>query len=117
MYQINRSIKTLAPVAAIVTVLIALSSAPASQIAASVAQATASATEAGTPASIATASVPTSVNIILDYTPNTNHNGIYVAQAKGYYKDANLNVTIQENDGSVQAEQVVATGKAQFGVS
>src|SRR5579859_954192 len=60
---------------------------------------------------------PTTTDIILDYTPNTNHLGIYVAQALGYYKDANLTVNIQQNDGSVQAEQVVATGKADFGIS
>ncbi len=117
MFRATHSIKILAPIAAIVVMMIALSSAPATQVAASTAQATASATQAATQSPPATASVPTNVNIILDYTPNTNHNGIYVAQAKGFYKDANLNVTIQQNDGSVQAEQVVATGKAEFGVS
>src|SRR5437868_14589829 len=66
--------------------------------------------------SFAKADKPTSVNVMLDYTPNTNHLGIYVAQAKGYYQDANLTVEIQQ-PGDVQAEQIVATGKAQFGVS
>ena len=28
------------------------------------------------------------ITICLDWTPNTNHTGIYVALAKGYYKDA-----------------------------
>src|SRR5215813_13033771 len=58
----------------------------------------------------------TSVTVMLDYTPNTNHLGIYAAQALGYYKDANLTVSIQQ-PGDVQTEQIVATGKAQFGVS
>jgi ABC-type nitrate/sulfonate/bicarbonate transport system substrate-binding protein len=117
MFSANRTIKFFAPVLIIAATLFAMSGVPATQVAAAVAQATEAPTQAATEGAIATASAPTSVNIILDYTPNTNHNGIYVAQAKGYYKDANLNVTIQENDGSVQAEQVVATGKAQFGVS
>src|SRR5690242_7393902 len=65
----------------------------------------------------AKADKPMSVNVMLDYTPNTNHLGIYVAQAKGYYKEANLTVEIQQPGSGVQVEQIVATGKAQFGVS
>ncbi len=38
----------------------------------------------------------TAVTLILDWTPNTNHTGFYVAQALGYYDEANLDVTIQE---------------------
>lgn len=58
----------------------------------------------------------TDVTLMLDYTPNTNHLGLYAAQVLGYYKDANLNVTIQQ-PGDVAVEQIVGTGKAQFGVS
>ena len=58
----------------------------------------------------------TPVTLVLDYTPNTNHLGIYAAQALGYYADANLNVTIQQV-GDVATEQLVGTGKAEFGVS
>lgn len=64
----------------------------------------------------AKADKPTSVTVLLDYTPNTNHLGIYVAKAKGFYDEANLNVDIQQ-PGDIQVEQIVATGKAQFGVS
>ena len=64
----------------------------------------------------AKANAPTHVNVMLDYTPNTNHLGIYVAQALGYYQDAALTVDIQQ-PGDVQVEQIVATGKAEFGVS
>ncbi|MCC7449398.1 MAG: ABC transporter substrate-binding protein [Anaerolineae bacterium] len=83
-------------------------------------QATQVATSAADPLGGATtfakADKPTSVNVMLDWTPNTNHIGIYVAQALGYYKDANLTVAIQQ-PGDVQVEQIVATGKAQFGIS
>jgi ABC-type nitrate/sulfonate/bicarbonate transport system substrate-binding protein len=58
----------------------------------------------------------TPVTLMLDYTPNTNHLGFYVAQARGYFKDANLDVTIIQ-PGDVQVEQLVASGKVQFGVS
>jgi ABC-type nitrate/sulfonate/bicarbonate transport system substrate-binding protein len=64
----------------------------------------------------ATANARTPVTLILDWTPNTNHTGFYVAQALGYYDDANLDVTIQEPT-DLQVEAVVASGAAQFGVS
>ncbi len=56
------------------------------------------------------------ITIVLDWTPNTNHTGIFVAEANGYFKDAGLNVEIVQppEDG---ATALVASGKAQFGVS
>jgi len=56
------------------------------------------------------------VTVVLDWTPNTNHTGMYVALEKGYYKDAGLDVEIvQPPEGG--ALQLVAAGKAQFAVS
>ncbi|ADL03589.1 ABC transporter substrate-binding protein [Lacrimispora saccharolytica] len=56
------------------------------------------------------------VTFVLDWTPNTNHTGLYVAKEKGYFKDAGLEVDIVQppEDG---AEVLVASGKAQFGMS
>ncbi len=59
---------------------------------------------------------PTDVTLLLDWTPNTNHTGFYVAQALGYYEEANLNVSIQEPT-DLMVEAVVANGAAEFGVS
>lgn len=36
----------------------------------------------------------TKVTFCLDWTPNTNHTGIYAAKALGYYEDAGLDVEI-----------------------
>ena len=59
---------------------------------------------------------PDKITIVLDWTPNTNHTGIFVAEANGYFKDAGLNVEIvQPPEGGATA--LVASGKAQFGVS
>ena len=56
------------------------------------------------------------ITIVLDWTPNTNHTGIYVAAANGYFEEAGLDVEIvQPPEGG--AEALVASGKAQFGVS
>lgn len=58
----------------------------------------------------------TKITFVLDWTPNTNHTGLYVAQEKGYFADAGLFVEIvQPPEGG--AEVLVASGKAQFGVS
>lgn len=57
----------------------------------------------------------TSVQLMLDFTPNTNHTGFYVAQANGYYEDLNLEVEILE-PADIQAEQAVSTGIVEFGV-
>ena len=56
------------------------------------------------------------VTFVLDWTPNTNHTGLYVAQELGYFEEAGLDVEIVQppEDGAVV---LVASGKAQFGVS
>ena len=56
------------------------------------------------------------ITIVLDWTPNTNHTGIFVAEANGYFEEAGLDVEIVQppEDGAVA---LVASGKAQFGVS
>lgn len=56
------------------------------------------------------------VDFVLDYTPNTNHTGIYVAQALGYYAEEGLEVTVIQppEDG---ADAMVASGQAQLGMS
>jgi ABC-type nitrate/sulfonate/bicarbonate transport system substrate-binding protein len=56
------------------------------------------------------------VTVVLDWTPNTNHMGLYVAQELGYFKAEGLNVKILQPQGGT-AEQLVATGKADFGIS
>lgn len=56
------------------------------------------------------------VSLFLDWTPNTNHTGIYVAKEKGYYKEAGLNLDVLL-PGEVSAEQLVATNKGEFGIS
>lgn len=56
------------------------------------------------------------VTVMLDYTPNTNHIGIYNAIEEGYYEEVGLNVeVVMATDVSV--ETVVAQNEAQFGFS
>lgn len=59
---------------------------------------------------------PARVTLMLDWVPNTNHTGIFVAQAEGYFEQAGLQVEIVQ-PGEVFAEQAVAGGGADFGIS
>lgn len=56
------------------------------------------------------------VTVVLDWTPNTNHTGLYVAKEKGYFKEQGLDVDII-TPGDSSADTLVASGKADFGVS
>ncbi|OEG00229.1 ABC transporter substrate-binding protein [Vulcanibacillus modesticaldus] len=56
------------------------------------------------------------VTVVLDWVPNTTHTGLFVAKDKGWYKEQGLDVNIiQPNE--VGTAQLVASGKAQFGIS
>ena len=55
------------------------------------------------------------ITAVLDWTPNTNHTGLYVALSEGFFEKEGLEVTIiQPQEGT--AEQIVASGSAQFGI-
>ncbi|MCJ7842165.1 ABC transporter substrate-binding protein [Lederbergia sp. NSJ-179] len=56
------------------------------------------------------------VSVVLDWTPNTNHTGLYVARDKGYFKEEGLDVDIIL-PGEAGADQLVASGKSEFGIS
>ncbi len=58
---------------------------------------------------------PAEITFCLDWTPNTNHTGVYAAQALGYYEEAGLDVKIVQppENGAVL---MCAAGQAQFAV-
>ncbi|HKW20494.1 MAG TPA: ABC transporter substrate-binding protein [Ktedonobacterales bacterium] len=57
------------------------------------------------------------VSLALDWTPNTNHTGVYVAMQKGYYRQNGIDLALTPYSSSVYPEQLVGTGKAEFGIS
>ena len=78
----------------------------------------ADATEAAASEAAATSTEPTAekdITLVLDWTPNTNHTGFYVALEKGYYDAAGINLKIVQppEDG---ATMMVASGQAEFGI-
>ncbi|WGK68804.1 ABC transporter substrate-binding protein [Candidatus Haliotispira prima] len=54
------------------------------------------------------------ITFALDWTPNTNHTGLYVAQKLGYFADAGLRIDIKMPQTSVT--QLVASGRVSFGI-
>jgi len=56
------------------------------------------------------------VKIALDWTPNTNHTGIVVAQQLGYFAKEGLSVKIVQ-PGPTMSVQLAASGQCEFAVS
>ena len=61
----------------------------------------------------------TDIDLVLDWTPNTNHTGFYVAAAEGYYADRGLSVRIRSpaaDDYEQTPAKRVATGGATLAI-
>ena len=56
------------------------------------------------------------VTVVLDWVPNTNHTGLYVAQAEGFYEAMGLAVEIiQPSEGGTA--NLIASNQGEFGIS
>lgn len=56
------------------------------------------------------------VQLMLDWSANTNHTGLFAARDLGYYEEEGLDVKIVQ-PGAGGSDALVASGKADFGVS
>ena len=56
------------------------------------------------------------IRVALDWTPNTNHTGLYVAQQEGWFRDAGLDVQFLPYN-STSPDTLVSSGAADFGIS
>jgi ABC-type nitrate/sulfonate/bicarbonate transport system substrate-binding protein len=70
----------------------------------------------GAPAPAAPAPARTPIRIALDWTPNTNHTGLYVAQQQGWFEQAGLDVQFLPY-GNTPPDTLVSSGAAEFGIS
>ena len=68
------------------------------------------------PASSPATAERTPVRIALDWTPNTNHTGLYVAQQEGWFTDAGLDVQFVPYNNT-PPDTLVGSGAAEFGIS
>src|SRR6266566_7728058 len=72
---------------------------------------------AGTAASPHGTQKMTTMKLALDWTPNTNHTGVYVALKKGWYRDEGINLQLLPYSANVSADVLVSSGKADVGIS
>ncbi|OLT11675.1 ABC transporter permease [Pseudonocardia sp. CNS-139] len=56
------------------------------------------------------------VRVALDWTPNTNHTGLFVAQQEGWFRDAGLDVQFLPYNNT-SPDTLVSSGAAEFGIS
>ena len=56
------------------------------------------------------------IRVALDWTPNTNHTGLFVAQQEGWFRDAGLDVQFLPYNNT-SPDTLVSSGAAEFGVS
>ncbi|HEX2912047.1 MAG TPA: ABC transporter substrate-binding protein [Chloroflexia bacterium] len=115
---------TSAATAAAATTASATTQAATTQAAATTASATTAAATTAAPttaAASATTAVasgaPVKLTLALDWTPNTNHTGIYVALQKGWYKDAGIDLQLLPYADGTIPDVLVGQGKADLGIS
>lgn len=59
---------------------------------------------------------PKGATLVLDFTPNAVHSGIYAAQAEGFYKDAGVDLKVQPPGESTDAPKLLGAGKVEFAI-
>jgi NitT/TauT family transport system substrate-binding protein/putative hydroxymethylpyrimidine transport system substrate-binding protein len=59
---------------------------------------------------------PIGATLVLDFTPNAVHSGIYAAQREGYYRDAGIDLTIRQPGESTDAPKLLEAGRTDFAI-
>jgi putative hydroxymethylpyrimidine transport system substrate-binding protein len=59
---------------------------------------------------------PSGATLVLDFTPNAAHSGIYAAQRQGFYRAAGVSLTIREPGESTDAPKLLAAGRTDFAI-
>jgi putative hydroxymethylpyrimidine transport system substrate-binding protein len=59
---------------------------------------------------------PEGAILVLDFTPNAVHSGIYAALRQGFYGDAGIDLAIRRPGESTDAPKLLAAGRADFAI-
>jgi NitT/TauT family transport system substrate-binding protein/putative hydroxymethylpyrimidine transport system substrate-binding protein len=59
---------------------------------------------------------PKGATVVLDFTPNAVHTGIYAAAAQGFYEDAGVDLHVQVPGESTDAPKLLAAGRTDFAI-
>jgi NitT/TauT family transport system substrate-binding protein/putative hydroxymethylpyrimidine transport system substrate-binding protein len=54
--------------------------------------------------------------LVLDFQPNAVHAGIYSALERGFYRDAGIDLDVQEPSASTDAPKLLEAGRAEFAI-
>jgi putative hydroxymethylpyrimidine transport system substrate-binding protein len=60
--------------------------------------------------------VPKGATLVLDFTPNAVHSGIYAAQGESFYRQAGVDLDIRQPGDSTDAPKLLAAGRADFAI-
>jgi ABC-type nitrate/sulfonate/bicarbonate transport system substrate-binding protein len=59
---------------------------------------------------------PKGATLVLDFTPNAVHSGIYAAKDEGFYEDAGVDLEVQPPGESTDAPKLLGAGKVEFAI-
>src|SRR5215470_2086584 len=59
---------------------------------------------------------PVGATLVLDFTPNAVHSGIYAAKREGYYRDAGIDLNIRQPGESTDAPKLLEAGRAELAI-
>ncbi|MDQ3726561.1 MAG: ABC transporter substrate-binding protein, partial [Actinomycetota bacterium] len=54
--------------------------------------------------------------LVLDFSPNAVHSGVYAAQAEGFYREAGVDLEVQAPGESTDAPKLLAAGRVEFAI-
>jgi putative hydroxymethylpyrimidine transport system substrate-binding protein len=60
--------------------------------------------------------VPKGATLVLDFTPNAAHSGIYSALSRGYYRDEGVDLELQSPGESTDAPKLLGAGRVEFAI-
>jgi putative hydroxymethylpyrimidine transport system substrate-binding protein len=59
---------------------------------------------------------PQRATLVLDFTPNAVHSGIYAALKRGYYSDAGIDLGVRQPSASTDAPKLLQAGRTNFAI-
>src|SRR5262245_16957012 len=59
---------------------------------------------------------PVGATLVLDFTPNAVHSGIYAARRQGYYRDEGIELTVRQPGESTDAPKLLEAGRADLAI-
>ncbi len=59
---------------------------------------------------------PKGASLVLDFTPNAVHSGIYAARSEGFYADEGIDLAVHQPGESTDAPKLLAAGRTDFAI-